>query len=424
MQDFTRNSLTMTEKRALLARLPVPQHYEDYWRCIAAVHRAGFSDAEVEAWAATGDKYVPGEWVQQRAFGVDRYDGDPVTEGTFFWFCQQAGILTAGDGSLAPDENPENRFWHFRPYTPEDLNNLPDLEWIVPGILPNDSLVMFSGDPKSGKSSLLTHWAFNDDWMGKPVQPVRWLHVTEEDERWVHERLLSCGVNYDRSLALTRYLSVGHSHNSPWSYDGLIEELGNAVEKNNANADATPFRVIVIDTMLNWAGIDNMNDSASVAAALAPLRWLCNKLPNVTVVAVHHNRKPSTDANDVFSSFLGSVAFRGLTDFNLIMTKRGNALSLHTEGRGSAETERLDMQLSKIAGVIEWRLRLADDDVLQALGTLELHSQQVVDALDDETITRRAMSRTLDRLHQQGLVSKRKVGKFTLYAATNAVAQP
>lgn len=397
--------------------VPVPQDYDTWFEHCLALERIGFGVDDIERWCSRGQKYRPGEWVEKRAQDLERYEGRKITGASWLHICVQHGVMGAGE----PGEGQGYTPWHFRPVLPDELLAIEPLEWLVEGLLPRDCLVMFSGDPKAGKSSMLTAWATRDEWMGRSIKPARWLHITEEDPRWIKERLDACGVTPTNDLMADRYLPAVHSWADPWSYPGLLQELHHVVERTRNDPQVTPIDVVVLDTMLYWADMQDINDANSVKGAMQPLKDLRAALPGVTIVAVHHNRKPQSDAGDVFSSFLGSTVFRGYSDFNLIMTKRESALSLHAEGRGNLGNSRIDITARKDDdGVINWSERAGLTDVLAVLQDRELDANAILDAMDEEDLKLDTLRRRLSNYVRRGQLQSRKAGRHTLYSTVPA----
>lgn len=362
---------TMDEKRALLARLPVPQDsYDDYFRCIAAVHRAGFSPEEVEAWAATGDKYVPGEWISMRAGGIDNYSGNPVTEATFYWFCLQAGVLTSGGNGIRPIIKADDYSapWHFRPVTSEELQNLPQPSWLVQDILPQDTLAMLAGPPKAGKSALVTAWALSQgsSWLDRRVNLARWLHFTEETPRSILNRYRAAGHDLTYTTDATRMLACVRTYRQPWSFQGFLNEVGERLLVSDTETDVRNFDVVVLDTLLFWLEISDANDASTVTSNLRAVQQLKDYLPGKTLLLVHQTGKGANDENPG-SAILGSTAFRATFGVNLVLTRQQQNLSLHVEGRDVEDEYRIDYRRLKEDGRIVWKQRSDADDILAIL---------------------------------------------------------
>ena len=370
MQDFTRNSTSMAEKRLLLNKLPVPQDsYDDYFRCIAAVHRAGFSDQEVEAWAATGAKYTPGEWTEIRAHGIDRYDGEPITEATFFWFCEQAGIFTSGDGGVQPPaETPDP--WHFRPVTSAELLALPETAWIIQDILPIDTLALLAGPPKAGKSAVLTAWALSQDstWLGKWVNKARWLHFTEETPRSILNRYRAAGHDLHYDTDAYRMLACVRTWRRHWTFDGFINEVAERILASDANPDVANFDVLVLDTLLFWLEISDANDASDVTQNLRSVQQLKDALPGKTVLLVHQTGKGAMEGN-AGNAIMGSTAFRATFGVNLVITRQASNMTLHVEGRDVDDETEIAYVRDRDPdnGKIIWTPRSDIDDVLTLL---------------------------------------------------------
>src|SRR5438270_900323 len=77
----------------------------------------------------------------------------------------------------------------------EGLDDLPEVEWLIDGLLPKDSFVLLYGIPGCGKSFLALDWAFSvgsrrPNWLGHSIagngQPV--LYIVAEGARGIRQR--------------------------------------------------------------------------------------------------------------------------------------------------------------------------------------------------------------------------------------------
>ena len=77
----------------------------------------------------------------------------------------------------------------FELLTPEDIAALPDLEWLIEGVLPMPGLVVLYGEPGSGKTfvalSMALTTASGQTWLGRATRQTKALYI-------------ACRVGHDR----------------------------------------------------------------------------------------------------------------------------------------------------------------------------------------------------------------------------------
>ena len=77
--------------------------------------------------------------------------------------------------------------------TPEEIDELPDPEYLVEGVLPEKSVCVLYGEPSSGKTfvalSLALACANGQPWIGRKTRPARILYVAAEGVLGIKYRL-------------------------------------------------------------------------------------------------------------------------------------------------------------------------------------------------------------------------------------------
>ena len=72
----------------------------------------------------------------------------------------------------------------FQLLTPEELQGLPDLVWLIGGMLPQPCLAVLYGDPGCGKTfaalSMALAAASGRDWLGRSCATVSVLYIAAE----------------------------------------------------------------------------------------------------------------------------------------------------------------------------------------------------------------------------------------------------
>jgi hypothetical protein len=257
----------------------------------------------------------------------------------------------------------------YRMMSAADFDNEPEPAWIIPGLLPEDALVLWVGPSQSFKSFLLLD-AFlsvatgTETFNAKPSRGLV-LYGAIEDLRnigrarrqaWQHGRG-GADIELDSFRAcLVPFLGM------PGDYDEWCSEIDGWLA-------GRPLRLIAIDTAGKTLAGLNENDSSTVR-----LFWkMCDDLRerfHCTVVAVHHQGK------DTERGARGSSAW--LADFDsLIETRRPSIDQLAVEVRvrkhkNAADGQKWTFQGHHVAGSLvfspttsaEHAETLAEDDPL------------------------------------------------------------
>lgn len=179
----------------------------------------------------------------------------------------------------------EERGPGFAPITVSQLYTMTAdaIDWLWHELLPVGAFVLLASYMKAGKTTLLyallSRLLRGLPFLDRPTRPCNVLLMAlEENRRDVKRRLLKFGVPADARLHV-------QFRNAPASA-GEWAELAEFVEQYE-------IELLILDTLARcWPvwGVDNENDNARVAAALAPLLDLCRD-KNVTAVALHHTAK-------------------------------------------------------------------------------------------------------------------------------------
>lgn len=401
----------------MLSKVPVPQDYDEWFRIMAAVDRC-VGHEEAERWSSSGSKFVPGEWLRLRAEGLERYDGQKAGPGTLIHYCRQFGVHPGGewDGVIPTVET--NPFFHFRILHPREMQALPEPAWLVPDVLPDRSLTLLSGPSKSGKSALLTAWATDDEWLGRPLARRRWMHFTEETPEDVRARYTAAGAPLTEDFALRRlFTSVRTWPPQDWTFDGFLNEARDAVIAADLNENVISPDVLVIDTLLFWAELEDANSSTAVSSVMRKVQDFKASLPDKTVIIVHQTRKAWND-DDPASNIAGSVAFRATFGCNLTITRKGGACTLHAEGRALPDTAGIDYWRVKTDGVIQWQARSDTQDVLDILQQGgQWNVKDILEELSEDGLTEETLRKRLNRLRASNTVTAEKRGRTTLWSA-------
>lgn len=140
--------------------------------------------------------------------------------------------------------------------------------WTWTGYLSQGGVTLLSARAKAGKTTLTAHLlrallGGQGEFLGQPVAfPAdgRVALLSEEPDGLVADRLRALGLESDRLLVAFRHQAQGLS---------FVDVVRQALEQG--------ARLVVVDTVRAWAGIEDENAASDVEAALRPVVSLCQE---------------------------------------------------------------------------------------------------------------------------------------------------
>ena len=393
-----------------LFRVPPPPTYHPWWDLCVGAHRAGIPDETIEAWCASDPAhYRPGEWLREKAPTIDRYDAARwITAGTIIaWLQGQGALIRRGaDITARPplprDHNDQPVFRTFRPITPQQIRDAQDPEWLVPDILPQGGSAIIHGLPKQGKTTLLNIWATRDHWLGRDISPGLWCHFTEESPLSLKVRYRRLGIDTDLLTARKRLLHFERVLDEQWTADDYAQELFEYYQK-----ESEPKPVcFVVDTMLRWLRVDDINDAAAVVRLLDPFNQLSRLLPDLALVMVHQSRKTGGTA---VTSLSGSTQLAAAFDTVLHLEHNGNDGSvLEVEGRFIAEAGRYEFYQSLTPAGVNYEIGTASNAALEEIVRNAGEEGITLSGIRDEMIDPPSNNTLTARLKKLGAIAEPK----------------
>ena len=192
-----------------------------------------------------------------------------------------------------------------------------ETEWVVPGYLAIGALSEFDGKVKAGgKTTLLTNMARSivdgGVFLEQQTQKTAVVYLTEQPPSSFRRALARAGL-LDRDDFHVLYWAETRD----WPWPDVVREA-------TVYAESVGAKVMIVDTLPQWAGLqgDSENNSGAALAAVAPLQEAA-ALHNLAVAVVRHERKGS---GEVGESARGSSAFAGAVDI-IVQIKRGEGNS-------------------------------------------------------------------------------------------------
>lgn len=183
-----------------------------------------------------------------------------------------------------------------------DLMASPPIKWLIAGVLPEKSLSVVYGPPKSFKSFFVIDAAYSIaagcNWMGRETEQGGVLYIAAEGVEGLGKRIKAWrkhkGIPSDVSFPFLAW-GGGINLSDPNEVDKLIRSIPE-------NFD---LKLVVIDT-LNRCMEGDENSSKDVKAFIDGCATLKEKL-GVTVIIVHHSGKDRSKGPRGSNSIEGSV---------------------------------------------------------------------------------------------------------------------
>ncbi|MDP9355364.1 MAG: AAA family ATPase [Chloroflexota bacterium] len=227
--------------------------------------------------------------------GETRQDADGPAEATD----QAAGLLRFRTAREIAEATPEQPDWIVEP-------------WIVAG-----GVTELSGKIKAGgKTTLITHMCRaaldGEPFLGKPTSRTPVVFLTEQADSSLREAMRRADLLDRDDFVVLSY------------YDARHLAWPEIVAATVAHARTIGARLIVVDTLPQWAGIrgEGENSSGEALRAMEPLQAAAG-MESIAVVVVRHDRKSGGDVGD---SARGSSAFGGAVDIVMqVQRNEGNS---------------------------------------------------------------------------------------------------
>lgn len=209
-----------------------------------------------------------------------------------------------------------------------ELLAMPPPQWLVAGLVPEQSLIVPYGPPKSGKSFLMMslglHVSDGRDWFGHAVQQGAVVYVMGEGIGGMSNRLRAMLARYEMDPSIPFFI-IRRAVNlrDPNEVKALEASI-------RARIGDLPLRLLVIDTLaraMPGADENSAQETGTVIAVADDLKetFAC------TVALVHHEGKDET------RGARGTSALRGAWDAAYQIVSRGKRMTMTVVDQKEAE---------------------------------------------------------------------------------------
>jgi hypothetical protein len=230
----------------------------------------------------------------------------------------------------------------FVTMTEDDIDELPDLEYLITGILQTATVSLVFGDSNVGKTFFALHIAQciarGLQWYGRDIKAGPVLYIYAEGIRGLKPRSQAWRKHYNAGKT-TNIQFIGFPVH-------LLQERSTLID-TVASLEATrgeKYALIVVDTFSNCAGGISQNDQMEIAKVLATAHELVRDY-GAHVLVVHHTNNTG--------KFNGSAAFKNHVD-TMIELKKADAtgpIVMHCEKQRDGEYFKdilLDLQVVEL----------------------------------------------------------------------------
>ncbi|RJG45864.1 helicase RepA family protein [Mesorhizobium sp. DCY119] len=239
-----------------------------------------------------------------------------------------------------------------------ELENLPDPEWLIEGILQADTLVVLYGPPKSKKTFVALDWANSiatgQPWAGKPVKAGDVVYIAGEGRKGLPARIRSWieshdGLIPDRLRVHDRPINIAE----PSKVKSLAETI---------RTDGLQPTLIVVDTLARNFGDGDENQAQAMNAFVKGCDALRFAFPGCAVLVVHHSGK------DLSKGGRGSTALKGALDTEVKVDsapKMPTGTISCTAQKDAEEFDPMTFRLKAVgkSAALEWKVAIGWDDI-------------------------------------------------------------
>ena len=299
----------------------------------------------------------------------------------------------------------------------------PEIKWLIERLLPEDEVLLISGETGVGKSLLRTQLAIlfakgGGEFLGYKVAGAPTLVVQHENSvtgewRRIHKLAQSIGI-YDKK----RFLLNQAMYSIPSAKEA--KRLENTVKASGA-------KVIIYDCLstLHTSNENSASEMRQVCEALKRIDRECN----TSSIIIHHFRKPS-DGKDSSGDKAESRGSSGISDFAgsiITVRKASNGLiKIKVEKTRDSDEEGRELICKRDPNTL--LLEIASDEagetydldkILSVLKAGPIETRQAfVDALLDDKVagSERTARRMIEWAVRKGSVNMFKDGNKNIYA--------
>lgn len=273
----------------------------------------------------------------------------------------------------------------FRLLSDLELEQLPDPEWLLEGLIPARGFAVLYSAPGLGKTFLALDWSLSiaslPKWRGRKVGSGAVVYVAAEGVAGLKQRVAAWKqVNDREGQELGVYFLV----------DSLpVPDLGAVAAFSRAIATrlgADP-RLIVLDTLARTMGGGDENATQDMGRFIAGVDFL-RRVTGAAVLALHHSGWNETRER-------GNSSLRGAADTMMSLTPKDGSLVLEvTKQKDAQPTDKIRLRLHKVA---QSCVLLGEEGITMPRTSLTANQRKLLEALRDTDTSDGIASAALER---------------------------
>jgi AAA domain len=233
----------------------------------------------------------------------------------------------------------------FHLLTDADIEQLPDPEWLIDGLIPLGGLAVLAGPPGIGKSFLAIDWAYSVamgmPWQGHPTRGGHVVYVAAEGKAGLklRQRAWKQQMGVDDCPNM-RYLAQAVQLLDGESVEALVDEI--------YMLPATPV-LIVFDTLARCFVGGEENSATFMGQLIAGADRLRGEM-GATVLLIHHTGKQKS-GNQMKLAARGSSALDGAAELMMrLLSTKASGLSLICDKQKDGEPFKpMSLRLKSVA---------------------------------------------------------------------------
>lgn len=326
MSDFSpKVGKNVSEIEELLSYLDADMGRDDWIKVGMALHHETDGDDTGfelwDEWSERGYTYPGTEELRKQweSFRGPQPGKRLVTMASVIKMAQKAGYVAASDHNSTPARNTNEALTthflgsdRFQIISATELANRPEVDWLIKGVVPQESLSMIYGKSGTGKSfvtlDLAAHIALGKDWHGRKTKQGRVVYIAAEGAGGLSKRL--------KALALAMHVDI-----EMLDIDCIIEppnflengDVDAVIERLKAHG---PISLVVTDTLAQVTPGSNENASDGMGVAIKNAQRIIREV-NTALLLVHHAGK------DENRGARGWSGLRAAVDAELEVKSRG-----------------------------------------------------------------------------------------------------
>jgi hypothetical protein len=269
-----------------------------------------------------------------------------------------------------------------------------------------------AGKPKKGKTTFILYGVkallAGESFLDMPTHRCAVVYLTELTRRSFQRKLRSVGLTKAKDLHL-----FFRADFAGWTWADICRHVAGYCGEHG-------IRLIVVDTLSDWASVKDEDDNAEAIAVMAPLRVIAEA--DIAIWTARHAGKGDSGHRETVDVGRGASAYAGVVDTLCVLEgaqgQKGhpNRRQLRLVSRDDDVPERVTVELKdgryiSHGDAFNVETREARAHALDLLGDDEASAKRITTLLErdeGDDFSHSTMNRALDGLMHDGLVTGRK----------------